>query len=100
MRNTAAPLIRAVSLRRATIALIAVLGLTPAVCLAQRAQMSPQELMRRVAANEIKANNQPNKFMYKDCTAYKNHSVCKQVIETGQGNSGPHCLAERKGAYS
>jgi len=48
-------------------------------------QLSPQELVRRAARNEIKANNVHQYFMYRDHVAYKNHSITKEVMETPQG---------------
>jgi hypothetical protein len=51
----------------------------------QKPDLDPQELVRRAAKNEIKANNVHQYFMYRDHTEYKNHSVTKEVIETPQG---------------
>jgi len=47
--------------------------------------MDPQELVRRAAKNEIKANDYHQYFMYRDHVESKNHSVTKEVIETPQG---------------
>ena len=47
--------------------------------------MDPQELVRRAAKNEIKANNIHQYFMYRDHSEYKNHSITKEVIETPEG---------------
>jgi hypothetical protein len=51
----------------------------------QKADLDPQELVRRAAKNEIKANNVHQYFMYRDRTESKGHSVTKEVIETPQG---------------
>ena len=52
----------------------------------QKPPMDVQDLVRRAAQNEMKANNTVQKyFMYKDHNQYKNHSVTKEVIETPQG---------------
>lgn len=83
------PIVRAlVSGRRTLTITAAAIALMFSAATAQPTQMSPQELMRRVAANEIRANNNPSLFMYKDTIQYKNRSITKQVIETEQGNLG------------
>jgi hypothetical protein len=51
----------------------------------QRADIDPQELVRRAAKNEIKANDYHQYFMYRDHVESKNHSVTKEVIETPLG---------------
>ena len=51
----------------------------------QKPDMDPQELVRRAAKNEIKANDYHQYFMYRDHVEEKNHSTTKQVIETPQG---------------
>jgi hypothetical protein len=51
----------------------------------QRAQVNPNDLVRRAAANEIKANDSHVYFMFKDRTEEKGHSVTKEVIQTPQG---------------
>ncbi len=51
----------------------------------QKADLDPQELVRRAAKNEIKANNVHQYFMYRDRTESKGHSVTREVIETPQG---------------
>ena len=51
----------------------------------QKPDMDPQELVRRAAKNEIKANDYHQYFMYRDHVESKNHSVTKEVIETPQG---------------
>lgn len=51
----------------------------------QKPDLDPQELVRRAAKNEIKANSINQYFMYRDYTAYKGHSITKEVIETPQG---------------
>ena len=47
--------------------------------------MNPIELVRRAAANEIKANDSHVYFMFKDRTEEKGHSITKEVIQTPQG---------------
>ena len=47
--------------------------------------VDPNELVRRAAANEIKANDSHVYFMFKDRTEEKGHSVTKEVIQTPQG---------------
>jgi hypothetical protein len=47
--------------------------------------VDPQELVRRAAKNEIKANDYHQYFMYRDHVESKNHSVTKEVIETPLG---------------
>jgi len=44
-----------------------------------------QELVRRAAHNEIKANKPQAYFMYRDQVRWKTHSVTKEVIETPDG---------------
>jgi hypothetical protein len=51
----------------------------------QKPDMDPQELVRRAAKNEIKANDYHQYFMYRDHVESRNHSVTKEVIETPQG---------------
>ena len=51
----------------------------------QKPDIDPQELVRRAAKNEIKANNVHQYFMYRDRTQYKDHSITKEVLETPQG---------------
>jgi hypothetical protein len=51
----------------------------------QRPQVNPNDLVRRAAANEIKANDSHVYFMFKDRTEEKGHSVTKEVIQTPQG---------------
>jgi hypothetical protein len=51
----------------------------------QKPDVDPQELVRRAAKNEIKANDYRQYFMYRDHVGEKNHSVTKEVIETPQG---------------
>ena len=46
---------------------------------------NPNDLVRRAAANEIKANDSHVYFMFKDRTEEKGHSVTKEVIQTPQG---------------
>jgi hypothetical protein len=51
-------------------------------------QMTPYELVRRAAANEVKATNSNQFFLYKDRTVYRSRSVTREVLETPQGNLG------------
>src|SRR5271166_4615565 len=51
----------------------------------QKPDMDPQELVRRAAKNEIKANDYHQYFMYLDHVESKNHAVTKEVIETPLG---------------
>ena len=50
-----------------------------------RPDIDPLELVRRAAANEIKANNSHVYYMFKDRDEEKGHSVTKEVIQTPQG---------------
>lgn len=69
-----------------TVAGAAALLLISALSFAQqKADLDPQELVRRAAKNEIKANNVHQYFMYRDRTESKGHSVTREVIETPQG---------------
>ena len=55
-------------------------------CVAQqKPDLDPQELVRRAAKNEIKANDYHQYFMYRDHVEEKNHSTTKEVLETPQG---------------
>ncbi len=54
----------------------------------QKPDLDPQELVRRAAKNEIKANDYHQYFMYRDHVDYKTHSITKEVIETPQGGLG------------
>ena len=51
----------------------------------QKPDIDPLELVRRAAANEIKASNSPVYFMFKDRDEEKGHSITKAVIQTPQG---------------
>ena len=51
----------------------------------QKPQTNPNDLVRRAAANEIKANDPHVYFMFKDRTEEKGHSITKEVIQTPQG---------------
>jgi hypothetical protein len=51
----------------------------------QKPDLDPQELVRRAAKNEIKANDYHQYFIYRDHVEEKNHSITKEVIETPQG---------------
>ena len=51
----------------------------------QSPQTNPIELVRRAAANEIKANDSHVYFMFKDRTEEKGQSITKEVIQTPQG---------------
>jgi hypothetical protein len=62
------------------VAVISVLGHAQ-----QTREVNPSDLVRRAAANEIKANDSHVYFMFKDRTAEKNHSITKDVIQTPQG---------------
>ena len=72
--------------RRAAVGVVllvvtAVLGMAQ-----QRPDLDPQQLVRRVARNEVKANNVIQQyFVYRDNVEYKTHSVTKQVIEMPSG---------------
>jgi hypothetical protein len=50
-----------------------------------KASVNPDDLVRRAAANEIKANDSHTYFMFKDRTEEKGHSNTKEVIQTPQG---------------
>jgi hypothetical protein len=54
----------------------------------QKPNMDPQELVRRAAKNEIKANDIHQYFMYRNRVEYKNHSITREEIETPQGGLG------------
>jgi hypothetical protein len=62
------------------VAVISVLGHAQ-----QTREVNPSDLVRRAAANEIKANDSHVYFMFKDRTEEKNHSITKDVIQTPQG---------------
>ena len=51
----------------------------------QKPDIDPLELVRRAAANEIKASNSPVYFMFKDRDEEKGHAITKEVIQTPQG---------------
>ncbi len=51
----------------------------------EKASANPEDLVRRAAANEIKANDSHVYFMFKDRTEEKGHSTTKEVIQTPQG---------------
>jgi hypothetical protein len=51
----------------------------------QKPPINPDDLVRRAAANEIKANDSHVYFMFKDRTEEKGHSTTKEVIQTPQG---------------
>ena len=51
----------------------------------QAPAINPQELVRRAARNEIKADDVHQYFMYRDRVEYRNHSITKEVMETPQG---------------
>jgi len=54
----------------------------------QKPDMDPQELVRRAAKNEIKANDIHQYFMYRNRVEYKNRSVTREEMETPQGGLG------------
>ncbi len=66
---------------------VAILMCVLAVGLPGRAQQKPDpaELVRRAAANEIRANDSHVYFMFKDRTEEKGHATTKEVIQTPQG---------------
>jgi hypothetical protein len=73
-------------LHRAFAGAVALLLAGASVAAQQKPDLDPQELVRRAAKNEIKANNVVRQyFMYRDHVEYKNHSITKEVIETPQG---------------
>ncbi len=51
----------------------------------QKPELDPQELVRRAAKNEIRADVIHQYFMYRDHVQYKDHSITKEEIETPQG---------------
>jgi len=52
----------------------------------QKPDLDPQQLVRRAARNEVKADEGiQHYFMYRDHVDYKTHSVTKEVMETPQG---------------
>jgi hypothetical protein len=51
----------------------------------EKAGVNPEDLVRRAAANEIKANDSHVYFMFKDRDEEKGHSTTKEVIQTPQG---------------
>jgi len=54
----------------------------------QKPDVDPQEVVRRAAKNEIKANDYHQYFIYRDHVESKNHSVTKEIIQTPQGGLG------------
>ena len=48
-------------------------------------QISPQEMVRRAAANEVRADQSHLYFMYKDRIEYRDHSITKEIVQTPQG---------------
>jgi len=72
-----------------TVAGVVVLLLAGVLTFAQqKPDMDPQELVRRAAKNEIKADSVHQYFMYREHTESKNHSVTKEIIQTPQGGLG------------
>ena len=51
----------------------------------QKPPLDPDDLVRRAAANEIKANESHVYFMFKDRNEDKGHSNTKEVVQTPQG---------------
>ena len=51
----------------------------------QKPPLDPNDLVRRAAANEIKANNSHVYFMFKDRNEEKGRSNTKEVVQTPQG---------------
>jgi hypothetical protein len=51
----------------------------------EKSPIDPIDLVRRAAANEIKANNSRTYFMFKDRSEEKGLSITKEVIQTPQG---------------
>src|SRR5271157_1219337 len=51
----------------------------------QKPDMDPQELVRRAAKNEIKANDIHQYFIYRNRVESKNRSVTREELETPQG---------------
>jgi hypothetical protein len=51
----------------------------------QKPAMNPDDLVRRAAANEIKASDSHVYFMFKDHSEEKGHSTTKDVIQTPHG---------------
>ncbi len=72
-------------LRRAIATVVVLLLASPAAIAQQQPDIDAQELVRRAAKNEIRANNIHQYFMYRDHTEYKNHSITKEVLETPKG---------------
>jgi hypothetical protein len=62
-----------------------VLLLSTGACLAQQLDIDPLELVRRAAHNEIKASDVTQYYMFKDNTAYKDHSITKEIVRTQEG---------------
>ncbi len=54
----------------------------------EKPPINPDDLVRRAAANQIKASDSPVYFMFKDRTEDKGHSTTKEIIQTPQGGLG------------
>lgn len=72
-------------IRRAIAGAVVLLVASATATAQQKPDVDPQELVRRAAKNEIKANDIHQYFMYRDHVEYRNRSITKEVLEAPHG---------------